>query len=135
MGPLLQVEVYVPSALEQLLIAQNQPIPPPRTGWALIDTGATKSCVDINAISTLGVNPIGVTLTGTAGGQVQQPLYPARFRFPGEAFEQEFSSVIGVDLTGQSILGQDIIVLLGRDVLAKCVLIYNGPGGFFTLTL
>jgi len=83
----------------------------------------------------LGVNPIGVTLMGTAGGPVQQSLYPAKFRFPGEAFEIEFSSVVGADLTGQHIAGQDIIALLGRDVLSKCVLIYNGPGGFFTLAL
>jgi len=72
---------------------------------------------------------------GTAGGPVQQSLYPAKFRFPGEAFEIEFSSVVGADLTGQHIAGQDIIALLGRDVLSKCVLIYNGPGGFFTLAL
>ncbi len=133
-GPLLQVEVSIPSALAQFLTAQNQSIPAPVTGWALIDTGATRSCVDSKAITNLGVNPIGVTTTGTAGGRVQQHLYPARFRFPGEALELEFSSVIGVDLSGQSIAGRDIIVLLCRDVLSRCVLIYNGPGGFFTLT-
>jgi len=36
-------------------------------------------------------------------------------------------SVIGVNLAGQSIGGRDIIVLQGRDVLSRCVLIYNGP--------
>jgi hypothetical protein len=62
MGPLLQVEISIPSALEQLLAAQNQPIPSPKTGWALIDTGATRTCVDAKTVSALGVNPIGVTL-------------------------------------------------------------------------
>jgi|FaiFalDrversion3_1042247.scaffolds.fasta_scaffold21286_1 hypothetical protein len=132
-GPLLQVEVSIPSTLAQLLTAQNQAIPPPVTGWALIDTGATRSCVDSKVIASLGVKPIGVAVTGTAGGPVQQYRYPARFRFPGEGLEIEFSSVIGVNLAGQSIGGRDIIVLLGRDVLSRCVLIYNGPGGFFTL--
>jgi len=47
----------------------------------------------------------------------------------------EFGSVIGVDLSGQSIAGQDVIVLLGRDVLSRCVLVYNGPGGSFTLAM
>jgi hypothetical protein len=99
----------------------------------LIDTGATRSCVDSKVIASLGVKPIGVAVTGTAGGPVQQYRYPARFRFPGEGLEIEFSSVIGVNLAGQSIGGRDIIVLLGRDVLSRCILIYNGPGGFFTL--
>jgi len=103
-GPLLQVEVSIPSALEQLLNTQNQPIPSPITGWALIDTEATRSCVDKRTITQLSVNPIGITMTGTAGGQVQQYLYPAKFRFPGEGLEIEFSSVVGVDLAGQSIV-------------------------------
>lgn len=133
-GPLLQVEVSVPTALERHLTAQNQPVPPPVTGWALLDTGATRSCVDQSTIARLGVNPIGTTTTGTAGGRVQQYLYPAKFRFPGEGLEIEFSSVVGVDLAGQSIASRDLIVLVGRDVLSRCVLIYNGPGGFFTLT-
>jgi hypothetical protein len=28
-----------------------------------------------------------------------------------------------------------IVVLVGRDVLMNCVLIYNGAGGFFTLAV
>lgn len=132
-GPLLQVEVSIPSALEQHLAAQNQPIPAPITGWALIDTGATRSCVDTKTITQLGLKPIGVTQMGTARGPVKQHLYPAKFRFPGEELEIEFSSVVGVNLTGQSVAGRDLIVLLGRDVLSRCILIYNGPGGFFTL--
>lgn len=132
-GPLLQVEVSIPPTLARFLTAQNQPIPPPVTGWALIDTGATSSCVDSKTITSLGVKPIGVAVTGTAGGPVQQHRYPAKFRFPGEGLEIEFSSVIGVNLAGQSVAGHDIIVLLGRDVLSQCVFIYNGLGGFFTL--
>jgi len=40
-GPLLQVQVMVPPAFAVLLGQNNQPIPTPGTGWALIDTGAT----------------------------------------------------------------------------------------------
>ncbi len=45
-GPVLPVEIAVPSALSRFLSAQNQQIPAPMTGLALIDTGATRSCVD-----------------------------------------------------------------------------------------
>jgi len=37
-GPVLQVELHVPQALATILVAQGQPVPPPETGWALIDT-------------------------------------------------------------------------------------------------
>jgi hypothetical protein len=132
-GPLLQVEGSVPSRLAQFLARLNLPIPAPINGWALIDTGATKTSLDITTIRSLGVSAVGVTTLGTAGGASQHPLFPARFRFPAEQFEREYSSAVGVDLSGQQVLGQNLIVLVGRDLLADCVLIYNGHGGFFTL--
>lgn len=132
-GPILQVEVAIPSALAQHLTEHNLPIPPSVSGFALIDTGATRSCIDVQAISTLEVSSIGITTTMTAAGPAQQNLYPARFRFPGEGLEIEFSSVVGVDLRGQSVGDQPLIALIGRDVLSRCILIYNGLGGFFTL--
>ncbi|GAC1466551.1 MAG: hypothetical protein NVS2B14_17770 [Chamaesiphon sp.] len=131
-GPVLAVEVSVPSALAQFLASQGVYIPPPVTGLALIDTGATKSCVDDTSISRLGISPVGVATTGTAGGLVQQNVYPVRLRFPGLEgnVEFEFSTAIGVNLQGQT---QNLIALLGRDVLSVCMLVYNGPGGFFSL--
>jgi len=134
-GPLLQVQVMVPPALAALLGQSNQPIPAPGTGWALIDTGATRTCVDKAVLDELEVQATGAITTGTAAGPAQQLLYPAKLNFPGANFEIEFGSVIGVDLSGQSIAGQNVIVLLGRNVLSRCVLVYNGPGGIFTLAM
>lgn len=139
-GPLLQVEVSVASALAQHLASQGQPLPAPVSGWALVDTGATSTCVHETVIAGLGANPIGVATTGTAHGPVQRALYAARLNFPAEGFNLEFSSVIGVDLAGQSPpetkeAGRlPLIALVGRDILMGCVFTYNGPGGFFTLS-
>ncbi|HHT9141405.1 MAG: aspartyl protease family protein [Planctomycetes bacterium] len=129
---MLEVEIAVPSALVQYLTTQNLSIPPSVSGFALIDTGATRSCIDEQAVSTLGVNPIGTTTTMTAAGPVQQSLYPARLRFPVHGFEVEFNSAIGVNLKGQGVGDKPLIALIGRDILAKTVFIYNGFGGFFT---
>ncbi len=105
------------------------------TGLALIDTGATRSCVDSQVISTLGVNPIGITVLGTARGRSQHHLYPAKFSFPAIRFEVEFGSVVGVDLTGQGAGKTRIVALIGRDVLSRCILIYHGTKGSFSLAL
>jgi hypothetical protein len=119
--------------------SQGLPLPAPVSGVALIDTGASHTCVNDAALKALAVNPIGVTTTRTAAGPATQSRYPVRLEFPGEALDLEFSSVTGVDLSGQAVSVNNsqipIIVLVGRDVLGNCVLTYNGPGGFFTLSV
>mgnify|MGYP001055601102 CR=1 FL=1 len=134
-GPILPVEVAVPSALSKILAEQGQSIPSPVSGLVLIDTGATRSCVHIDVVSKLGVNPIGVIELATASGKSQHHLYPAKFNFPAIKFQVEFSSLVGVDLRAQSIGGHQIIALMGRDLLSKCLLIYNGTKGSFSIAL
>jgi len=134
-GPILGVEVSIPKELADLLTAEKKAMPSPKAGYALIDTGATRSGVDHSIITELGVQPVGVAKTLTAGGEVEQNLFPAHFRFPGENIDIDFSSVLGVNLKGQHVNGQPIIALLGRDILSRFVFIYNGPGGFFSIAL
>jgi hypothetical protein len=97
----MQVQVEVPQALAAYLSKQGQPIPAPQSGWALIDTGATRTCVDRDVLTRLGVQPTGTVKTGTAAGQVEQLLFPAKLSFPAAGnFQVEFGSVIAVDLRG-----------------------------------
>ena len=132
-GPVLQVEIEVPSLLAEKFSKDNIPIPQPESGFALIDTGATKSCVDVKTLSKLNVSPIGITSLGTASGPIKGNLYPARLRFPAEGLNIDFNSLVGVDLTGQDVAGHPLIALIGRDVLSRMILIYNGPTASFTL--
>jgi hypothetical protein len=86
-------------------------------------------------MSNLGVNPIEVITSLTAAGPALQNLYPANFTFPSTGFNIEFTSVIGSDLTGQIINGQQLIALIGRDVLALGTFIYNGSMGTFSFAI
>lgn len=133
-GPVLQVEVHVPNRLALLLQAQGQPLPAPVTGWALLDTGASRTAVHREIAQRLGVNTVGTATGGTAGGQVTHQLYPFRLAFPAIGWDVEFSAAAGVDLTGQVVHGQQVVALVGRDILGGCVFAYNGPGGLFTLS-
>jgi len=138
-GAFLSVEVAVPTVLAETLEKAGEPIPPPAEGLALIDslalidTGASRTCVHESILTGLGVNPVGVVSTGTAAGQTQGLLYPARLNFPGEHMQVEFGSVIGVDLSGQDVEGGPIIALVGREILGRTLFIYNGAGGFFSI--
>jgi hypothetical protein len=127
-GPIVEVQIAVPTVLGQQLAKSNQPIPQPVTGIALIDTGATLSAVGSPVLAQLGLNPVGTANVGTAGGQVPQNLYPTRMTLTRLNLSLDYNAVLGVDLTGQS-----IIALLGRDFLQSVVLIYDGPAAEFTL--
>ena len=45
-GPVVQVMVSVPPEIADIFAKESKPIPSPVSGLALIDTGATISCVD-----------------------------------------------------------------------------------------
>ena len=45
------------------------------------------------------------------------------------------TAVVGVDLSGQTIGGQQLIALLGRDVLAMGMFIYNGSTGSYSFAI
>jgi hypothetical protein len=113
-------------------------LPTPEAGFALIDTGASGTCVHEPILQKLGLNPIGTVMSGTAAGQVPHNLYPARIEFPGEAIDRDFNSVAGVNLSGQTISLSTgihpIIALIGRDVMADWILTYNGVGGFISIS-
>ena len=134
-GPILDVSISIPQALADLYARQQIPLPSPITGIALVDTGATRSCVHGLIMRNLGVNPIGVVTSGTAAGPVPHNLFPAHFTFPAAGIDVNFSSVVGVDLTGQIINGQQLIALIGRDVLSLGIFVYNGPMGTFSFAM
>ena len=119
--------------------SERETVPPPEIGFALIDTGAASSCVNQPVLAKLGLNPIGQTQVGTAGGPQQRSVYTARFEFPGFPLpSMNFTRLIGVDLSSQFMGGdptKPIVALIGRDVLQRAVFIYNGSAGSFTIAL
>jgi len=82
----------------------------------------------------LNINPIGLVSLGTAAGPVQRPLFPARLAFPEPNLVIDLSRVVAVELRGQTIQGVPLIALVGRDILQFCQMVYDGSGGFFTLS-
>ena len=130
-GPLLDVVISIPTVLITALKSQGEQPPPPITGKILLDTGASRTCVDKNVLANLGISPMGRTSVITPSGSSKQNLYPAMISFPRAPFPPiEFSSVIGAELAQQN-----LVALLGRDMLSQFVYIYNGPGGYITLAL
>ncbi len=132
-GPVVPVQIEVPSLLAKHLASVQKPVPPPVTGLALVDTGATSTAVNESTASGLGVSPVGTATVGTAGGSHLQPVFPLKITLPQSQMSIEYEQVMGADLSGCQVMGQQLLLLIGRDVLERMILIYDGPGGQFTL--
>lgn len=94
--------------------------------------------VDEPLLEALGLTPIGTVATGTAAGPTTQSLYAARIFFPTTGWTLELQQVIGSNLTGQVIPidpPQRMICLIGRSTLQDWQLVWNGPGGFWTVAV
>ncbi len=135
-GPQIQLWVAVSEPRRKALLAANQPVPPPCVLRALIDTGATCTALDMNAIQRLQIPVMGQTSlhtpsTGSAPHLCNQydvalAILDSRAR---PMYSSSVVAVIESDLTGQG-----IEALVGRDVLAEGLLLYNGGAGVFTLS-
>lgn len=126
-GPLLSVEISIPAALKEHLAKNGLAIPPPQSGFALVDTGAFATAVDQSIFDALGIAPIDHAKTSTPHGEAESPVYPASLTFPGLALtEHPMERVIGCNLKWQTVEGKEIIMLLGRDLLQYFLMVYNG---------
>lgn len=138
LGAFFPIEVHVPPQIAQALINAGKTVPNCFKSLALIDTGATFTCVDEPILRNLGLNPVGIVTSGTANGPVRQNIYPARIAFPTKGWTVDLAQAVGVNLAGQAIPKtppEPIIALLGRNLLQHWVFIYNGPGAYWTVAM
>ena len=129
LGPRVQIQANMHPAVQKSLADANLPIPSPVGGFALIDTGATISAIDIAAAAQLGLKSIGrrPILTPAGPGQADQFVFTIQLLPWG----LNLNCVPGL---GANLKEQGIVALIGMDILSQCVLTVNGPGGFFFLS-
>jgi Aspartyl protease len=130
LGPVIQVTISVVDAAAQALKALHQPVPSPVEGNMMIDTGAGGSVVAPGIAARLGLKPVGMQTIGTPATPtpIQLPTFAVRLTLPNGPFFE--ITAIEAPLGGQAIDG-----VIGRDVLAQCVLIYIGYMNQFTLVV
>lgn len=107
----------------------NDDAPDAEVVRALIDTGATQSCIDEELAKKLNLPIVDVITIAGVNGPNDHNLYAAEIVIPNLHYGQ-YGRFAGVHLTAG---GQHQQVLLGRSFLFNTALIYDGCRGQVTL--
>ena len=98
---------------------------------ALLDTGASGTCIDVEAAKEIQLPIIDHGLMMSASHtQIPCNIYPVQIELVG--FKIKFNVA---RCAGASLNDQQLVLLIGRDVLAMCTLFYNGGAGQITLSI
>jgi hypothetical protein len=107
------------------------------TFYALLDTGASHTCIDSQLLKDLNNNPIKIGSNQCATGDA----CPAPFHNVNLHVENENNiymlalnvNVVSLDISSIKPLPPAHKVLIGRDVLSRCTFIYDGKNNIYSL--
>jgi hypothetical protein len=99
---------------------------------AHLDTGASVTSIDINLASSMGLVPVGATQLRTAGGVVEFSNFIINLQFPTATLAPRINLPIcscdmGFDPSKPPGDPRNFGVLIGRDVISRWNIVWNGP--------
>jgi hypothetical protein len=135
LGPVLTALLGVSQAKREALQTAGQAIPPIIPMRALVDTGASATCIEAGLLARLGLTPTGNILVHTpTTGQTAAPAdqYDVSLLIPAVHGAPLFHRP-AVAVTAHDFTAHGIHALIGRDILGDCLLVYNGTQKTFTI--
>ncbi len=138
LGPQIRVDILPPLVVERWAKSSKKEVKQALNLRALIDTGASVTGIDEGVLNQLGYPPIGVSSLATPSGTSQTGVYMVRLVIPSQRdpnFPPNIPRIMidNVRVIAVKLDRQPYKVLLGRDVLSRMVMVYNGPQGLITL--
>jgi hypothetical protein len=131
--------VGVSDARARALTDAGQLLPTAVSIRALIDTGASCTCLDPTVIASLGLPPTGsasIFTPSTGATPHATDQFDVAIAIPSAQGQAPLVFPI-IPVVASNLSMQGIQALFGRDILGRCVLVYNGgfPGttGLFTI--
>jgi hypothetical protein len=134
--PIIDLVVTVSAARRVALEAARIPIPAPLAVRGLVDTGASHTCVDFSIFQALQLQPTGsvpMHTPSTAGVPMAADTYDVAIIIPSSPTSLPFLRA-NMQVSAADLLpSQGFHVLVGRDILADCMVTYNGAMQLLTL--
>ncbi len=136
LGAIADFEISVSRPRRDALVRAGKPLPTGHVIRGLIDTGASRTCVDSCVLADLDLKPTGVVSirtpsTGKSAHQAKEFDVSITLLHPKASSNILTLPVIESDLDDGAYGYQ---VLVGRDILGMCLFIYDGPSASFTLS-
>jgi hypothetical protein len=99
---------------------------------AHLDTGASITSIDISLAEYLDLKPTGFSRYLTAGGIQKMPTYVIDLYFPQCSLKPIINLPIGscylkFDVNGDQKDPEKFALLIGRDILSRWNIVWNGP--------
>ncbi|MDA8079985.1 MAG: aspartyl protease family protein [Nitrospiraceae bacterium] len=135
-GPILTVVFSVSAERHEALTKAGAVIPKPVPIRALLDTGASSTCVDPSVFKSLSLTPTGtvqMVTPSTGKDPVDVDQYDVGIIIPGVSPDTPPFVLPILPVCCTDLAMQGIHALIGRDVLEHCVLTYNGSTNLFIL--
>ncbi len=138
LGPQISVDILPPIVVEKWAKSIKREVKQAHNLEALIDTGASVSGVDEAVLNQLGYPPIGVSSLTTPSGTSQTGVYMVRLVIPSQGDSRIPANIPRIIIDNVRVIAvkldrQPYKVLLGRDVLSRMIMVYNGPQALITL--
>ena len=131
-GPIVDVLVGVSHPRQQALQRVSLQVPAAVQIRALVDTGASGTCIDPAVLTRLGLQPTGFVQIHTPSTG-NQPHLASQYDVGLILLHPMLTYTIGaLPVIGSALAIQGIQALIGRDVLANCLFIYDGRARIFT---
>jgi hypothetical protein len=136
-GPVVNAGIYVSTGRRSALQAQNIAVPDGRLVRALVDTGASFTSIEPAVLIALGLTPTGtmdIVTPSTGAGTHTADTYDVDLMVAGASQHDPPLRLENLRVAAcELFLRQGIHALIGRDVLTRCIFIYNGGQGTFSL--
>jgi hypothetical protein len=135
-GPILQALVSVSQPRAAALVAAGQSVPLAVPIRALVDTGASCTCVDPSVLAGLSLTPTGkVSLTTPSTGATPHDAdqYDVGLILPAAVGAPPLILRTVPVVSSSLLVAQGFHALIGRDILDRCLFVYNGDARLFTL--
>lgn len=133
-GLLVEVKVGLSAPRRALMWQRGLVQPPAVAATFIIDTGADTTMVDEQTMRSLNLTPTGQTrvMTSSSGG-LPEPcdVYDVCLEILGKG--DSTWKIDPLQVLARPLLNQSTQGMIGRDVLDRTVLIYDGPRGLFKL--
>lgn len=124
-GPKISVTIGHPEKAIALAKQSHVGLEKTYTVTALIDTGAARTVISPQLAATCGLQQTGQARISSAGHITDRPEFVGAIQFPNQGLR----GFDPVSLVACPLPEQDVACLLGRDILERWNLIYDGRSG------